>query len=506
MAGRLSFFVPVVFSGMSYLVGGSTLLTNLGMFTLTFLCVFFLFDELRKFPRRMGVGGIILYGGVLVWFCYDYLYHWIDGVAPEFSSIVTPNVVAKDAFSVCLFFAMAVFVLDVGWFSAAEKFIVAVPEPAGETLYLVVICTALIVGLIPYFLLVNEPPYMALWKTITLDSNDVKWSVGRTYLGTAVNINYNWGGYIVVLLQIGTVSGILGAMYSILIARTAVGKMFGGAIWLFWVLDSYTSLRRGDMAFMILPVVGFLYFKYQRQALGYLRKTGWKAYAFAGILGLSLFLIVQYQTALREGGDVELFSPRGNTMFSESIRTWAYVPDRNNGHYFYDSIPGETILRPIPDCLFWLAIDPIPRALWNSKPLDDFYAWHNVFETHEVNGVTGTGVSSGIVGYFYFRFGLFGVIEGGLFFGWLAGLSERALRRSGGRPIALLFVMAYATFLFRDFRDLDWHAFDGVLEAGVALYLIVKLTGAAPNPEPGAVSWEGLSTAPASGREVMAFE
>ena len=498
LISRLSFALPTLCCGVSYLLGGFTAVTGVGMSLLTLLCVIFLFDELRKFPSRQGLGGILLYGGMLTWYCHDYVYNWLAGIPPEFSAIVTPYTLAKDAFYTCLFVFIAASTLELVWFRTAEKLITIVPEPADSSLYLIVIGIALAIGLSPFFLLVNEPAYSALWKVITLDSEDVKWSVGRTVLGTAANLNYNWGGYVVVLLQIGCVSGILCALYALFVTRSVPAKILCAAVWLFWTLDGFTSYRRGDMAFMVLPLVGFLYFKYQQQAIRYFRKSGWKAYALAGVVGGALFLVVQYQTAVRYGSDLELLRPRGNTMFSEAIRTWAYIPERNNGRYYYDNFPGEDLVRPLPDCLFWLILDPIPRALWNSKPLDSFYGWHNVFETNEPNGFTGTGISSGIVGFFYFRFGPFGVMEGATLFGWMLGLSERALRRAANRPLALLFVMAYATFIFRDFRDMDWHTFDPVFESGVALYVIVKLTGAAPKESP-----QYMISQPS---EVMAFE
>jgi hypothetical protein len=298
-------------------------------------------------------------------------------------------------------------------------------------------------------------------------------------VGHAENLNYDWGGYVAMLLQVGQFVGVLAAAYAIMVARTLPGKIMGWAVWFFWVGYSFTGLRRGDITFMGLPVAGLLYYKYQNVLLAQIRQGRWKAFVLGGIVAFALLVGVQYEGSVRANvGSLELFTARGDTMFSEGLKAWSIFPEQKN--FYYDNFPGEGFLRPIPDTIFWLLIDPIPRALWNSKPVDEFGPWYSNAITGEHSGATGTTVSCGAVGGWYFKFGPFGVIEGAILYGWLMGVAERALRRAAGRPLAVIFALAFVTFMFRAFRDLWFHAFDQVLLAGILLYIIIKLLGAAP--------------------------
>src|ERR1700728_3062184 len=65
------FLIPTLICLVSWLAGGIPLLTDLGFGSLTLICIVYLIVEIVKFPRRFGIGGILLFGGVLVWFCDD---------------------------------------------------------------------------------------------------------------------------------------------------------------------------------------------------------------------------------------------------------------------------------------------------------------------------------------------------------------------------------------------------------------------------------------------------
>src|SRR5437763_1568872 len=68
----LPFILPVFVSAFSWFGGGIPILTDLAFAVLTALCTFFLIVELIRFPKRLGIGGILIFGGVLIWFCHDY--------------------------------------------------------------------------------------------------------------------------------------------------------------------------------------------------------------------------------------------------------------------------------------------------------------------------------------------------------------------------------------------------------------------------------------------------
>jgi hypothetical protein len=475
----LLFGIPVILSGLSYVAGGVPALTDLSFLILAGLCLLFLARELWQFPEKQGMGGLLIFGGVLVWFCHDYFYYWFNVNFLDPAVPITADVIAKAAFYHCLFINIMVAVYKYPIFRWAEKLITIVPEPASGSLYLAVLLIMMAFTFAPFFVFTSEPFYLALFQTATFQGDLVPWAVHRTVVGNAMNLNYDWGGYVAQILQIGQMTGVLAAAFSIMIARSWSMKVLGWGVWFFWVGYSYVGLRRGDIAFMGLPVAALLYYKYQSLLISQLRQSRGKAYAMGGIVAAALFVGVQYEGSVRaNAGSLELFTARGDTMFSEGLKAWSIFPDKKN--YYYDNFPGETIVRPLPDTIFWLLIDPIPRALWNDKPLDSFGPWYSNLISGEHSGANGTTVSSGAVGTWYFRFGPFGVIEGALLYGWLMGVAERSLRRAGNRPLAVIFALAFVTFMFRSYRDLWFHAFDQVLLTGILLYVVVKLLGAAP--------------------------
>src|SRR5688572_22327816 len=71
------FAVPTVLAGLSWIMDGVPLITDFAFIMLTVLSVIFLVREFQVFPRRFGIGGILLFGGVVVWFSHDYLWNWL---------------------------------------------------------------------------------------------------------------------------------------------------------------------------------------------------------------------------------------------------------------------------------------------------------------------------------------------------------------------------------------------------------------------------------------------
>jgi len=481
------FLIPVIVSGISYIAGGIPPVTDISFIILTLFCLIFLIRELKLFPRQQGIGAVLLYGGVLVWFCHDYLYNWLgrDFTSSPFSA----TIVAKAAFYHMLFIEIAIQVMDIPFARWADKLVVIVPEPANNSMYLIILLAALAVGISPFFLFAVQPFWEALYLTFTFRGDMVQWTVHRTFIGHAMNVNYDWGGYVAQIFDVGQAAGIFGVLYALMIARNGVGKAFGWLVWFFWVAYAFPGMRRGEMALMVLPAVGLLYYKYQVLARIYVQRLNlgglnWKTAVIVGSFSMALFIAVQYEGAARDNDTLQLFKARGDTMFSEDMKGWEYFPDKYGGHYFFDTFPGEVFLRPIPDILFWFATDPIPRALWTSKPIDPFVSWNNSFVTGEKgSGANGTTIAGGAVGAWYFRFGPVGIVEGAMVFGWFLGVSQRALRRANGKPLALMFALAFATALFRCYRDLNPHIFDPVLMAALVIYPIVRFFGAAPSSD-----------------------
>jgi hypothetical protein len=220
------------------------------------------------------------------------------------------------------------------------------------------------------------------------------------------------------------------------------------------------------------------------QAQELLHRYSVRAYVFAFAFLLSSIVLFQIQARYRGLGfsdinfsEVSLTKLEGNAMFSTGLVGFSLIPEHHD--YFYDTFPGETVITPIPHFILWAAIAPMPRAIWTTKPLDPEWIWYSsLVSGRSIQGggtAEGTTISSGIVGYWFFRFGPAGVIEGGIFMGWLLGVFERALYNNGGRPLTFLASLALLTWMFRTYRDADLQdlADTGVVFAGLSLCVLM---------------------------------
>ena len=472
----VAFAVPVVVSGLGYL-GDIAFLSDAAFLLITALCGVLLAVELMTFGRRLGIGAILLYGGVLIWFCHDYASNWFlhdYQVYNEWFPGVRADTVARAMFYHCVFIEMMVIAFRFPILPVLEKVVTFVPEPANGGSYLGLVVTMCLIGWSAYLYTADPLPVSlvkgCLWFVPQIGSP--QWTVGRT------NVATSWYAYVAQVIQIGQVGGILAGVYALLVARTTAGRVLGWTVWLFWTSDSFRGERRGDIAFMVLPVLGVLFLKYHAQRDLARRVRGLKWLLATGAVLGGLWYAVQYQTADRTGSALNLFRASGNTMFSEGLNSWVLIPDRKG--FVYDDIPGETIVRPIPDTLWWLATGPIPRMIWKDKPIEKFALWYSALISKDNRGVLsggaeGTTVSSGAVGYWYFRYGPAGVVEGGLLYGFMMGLCERALRRAQGRPVKIMFAFMFGVFLFRSYRDLWWHNLDPVMIGAIVMWLLIRL-------------------------------
>lgn len=479
------FMLPAAVAGLSVLLGGAPVLTDLAFVALTVICGVLLISELVQFPRRFGVGGCVLFGGVLLWFCYDYGAHWLGVDFSNPNVEVSPLTVARSAFCHCLFVCMMAVGLLLPWGRAIVRMFQLVPEPATKDFYLWVLLGLFAVGVVPYFLFTAEPFYLAIWLEMTGGrAGGATWSVGRTG-----NVNTSWGGYIAVLTQLGQIGGQLAVFYAVLVARENWKRLIGWCVWLFWVFIAFGSGSRGALVFMALPAVALLYLKHQALAAAIFGRFSSRAYVVTGALLLFMLFAVQFQAYFRASSyagadvrDVSITHLRGTSMFSEGLLGYELIPREVD--FFYNSLPGESLVRPMPQTLYQFLIGPIPRALWKSKPIDPVWQWYNATVTGSEDGSVGTTVAQGLVGSFYFRYGLIGVIQGGLLMGWLMILGERALQQARGRPIVILLSLGFLTWIFRCYRDLNFHGLYPLIIGAVGLWVCIQIHRSVTNAGP----------------------
>jgi hypothetical protein len=472
--------LPLIFAAGGYLVVAPPLV-DLAFVLLTAFCVIFLFGELSRFAERYGVGGLVLYGGVLIWFCYDYFNVWFLAWARHWNLPFRQEVVAKSA----MYHMIYILCMSIGmrirggrWLS---QLITKLPELPNPSNYFTVVILTQIIGLLPYSIFTREPFYLSIYHQMTGGRGGIgtQWTVGRTG-----NLNYNFGGYVAEILQVGNGGAILASFCIVFLRQNIIKNVICALIWVLWVGLNFGTGTRGQVSTVLMPMICFIFIRYHVQAQELLHRYSIRAYVFVGIFLLASVTIFQIQARFRSRGfadinfsEVSLTKLEGNEMFSTGLVGFTLIPSYHD--YFYDNFPGETVIAPIPHFLLWAAIAPMPRAIWTAKPVEQEWVWYSslVSGRSTLGGGTaeGTTISSGIVGYWFFRFGPAGVIEGGLFMGWLLGVFERTLYNNGGRPLTFLASLALFTWMFRTFRDADLQdlADTGVVLGGLSICVLL---------------------------------
>lgn len=471
------FFLPsLLFASLSALAGGVPFLTDVAFLLMTVVCAVFLLSELRAFSFRWGIGGLLVYGGTLIWLCYDYMTNWFGAwltADQTFTSGLSEETVARAAAHHALFVIMMVLGLRVKLGGRAERVLAKYPSPKTDKFYVVLILCMFAFGMSPYVFFTQEGPIKAFWNDVMGGrAGGALWTVGRTG-----NVNFAYGAYLAQVLQVAQMASILAAFYAICIAKAWPGRLFGFAVWLPSLLLGFGTGTRGAVVLVTLPVVGFLFIRFQAEAAMLLRRVSFRAYMWLFATLVTILVIVQVQITFRGEGfrqadlsRVQVTNLQGNSMFSESLKGFYLIPQYLEP--FYGNNPIEATVMPVFDTVYWAIVSPIPRAIWTTKPLDPVWLWYNNVVAG-TKGTEGTTVSHGAVGYWYFRYGLMGTIQGGLIMGFLMGVTERLLRNNAHKPILILVSLGIATWLFRCFRGLAWIEFHGTLVGLFALAVAI---------------------------------
>lgn len=486
------YFAPSVFSALvSYAVGGLPLLNDFAFFGALIAAVAIVIAEFRAFSFRWGLGTMLGAAGVIVWLGYDYVTHWSVFFGDQRTlglEVVSEKVLGRAVAAHMLFlpfFFLGMRIRLGGW---VERRIAGLPGPRTPQMWLALCLVAIGIGFAPYFIFTRGNPIENIWRDIWAGraAGGAQWVTGRTG-----NANYSWGAYIAQIQQVGIYGSIIAGYFAIMVARTALGRVLGIILWVPAALQGFGSGTRGMFLLTALPLVGFLFVRLQANAAAKGRRVslaglGWLAAALMGVL-----VVVQIQIAYRDIGfqkvefkNVSLSKIEGNMMFSESLHGFAMVPDYREP--FYSSFPGQSIIWPAWDTVYWFVITPFPRAVWNNKPIDPVGIWYNKLVGRTADGVEGTTISNGLVGYWYFRFGWPGVIEGGLILGFMFGVIERLLREHSHKPLAVVAALGLGTCCFRTFRGLAWLDFHPTMVglAGLAMLTMVVRLVVNDNPQP----------------------
>lgn len=475
--------LPLVLSGMSWAISGQPILTDVAMAIFAAICTIALLSEMRLFAQRLGVGAIVLYGGILVWVAHDYFKYWAfleaDAVISEHiaAKFYQPNVLAKTAFYNIFFFTIASIGLYIPWPKKLLTLFSVVPEPRALFGYIALPTALTIFGIMPYFVFTSEPFYMAIYNEIVGGyGGGAKWTVGRTG-----NTNYSWGGYIAQIISVGMAGGILAGCLAFFIRSLSTpGKLLLISQWIFWSLIAFGSGARGKLVAAVLPVVIINFLRYSAEIGAQLRRISYKQFMAAGLILACMLLGIAIVGSYRFAGfselsfdEVAVSQVSGNEMFTAGLPAFSLIPSEVKP--FYSSFPGEAIIRPYPDTAFAFITHPIPRALWKNKPVDPVWLWYNKLVSGADAEETGTTISRSLPGEWYIKYGISGIIQGGILFGFLLGGVERSIRSFIHRPITIFITLGVAVWLFRSFRDFRPADIVPLFLATVALTVVMRI-------------------------------
>ena len=306
----------------------------------------------------------------------------------------------------------------------------------------------------------------------------------------AVSVNYSWAAPAHVvgqMLNMGTFAGQFASFYALLVAQKPWQRYLGWAAWTFWVLIAVGTGSRGATVNVAMPAVVLIFVKHHAQAAHVFRSSfSVRAY----VLTTTAFLpgaswpssstrpISATSTSTqRDLSQMSVTDLQGNGMFSEEPSWASQLRARRPTPSITTSSPAPTSFCPSLTTSSGLSSAPSPArsgtpSRWTPWPSGT--TWPS--PARPVTWIPGrTGISRGLAGHWYFPFGIFGVIEGGMFFGWLLVVAERAFQHAEGKPMRMIFSLGFLAFLFRSFRDINWQFLYPLIIVGVMLWVLVKL-------------------------------
>lgn len=471
------FLLPsVALTGMAYAAGSAHALTNTGFLWMTVCCAGFLMAEARNLRTRQGWGAITLYGGVLIWFCMDYFTHWWTPQWNLFPQGIEA-VIAKMAFLHTLFVTLMAFGLTLRVPDRAIHWINRYPEPKNMDFLFWFSLVIFLANLLYIKCFSNDDLLTTIYKSFFGGRN------GQSGFRAALsgNLNYNILGYLSFVQDYLFIAAITAFTYVLTPSAHRTKKAICLAIFAYGLLTAFGGGTRSAVLTILLPVICILLLRGIQT--GTLRTT-WHWIVILGAIGL---VMIQFQTVFRSKSSgfyldrVDLSDQRltkevsGNTMFSESLDAYFDIPEHKP--FFHNSFAGEGAIRAFPQMAFWFAIGPIPRPLWHDKPLDPAWAYRSEDAAYTGEAHQGTTISYGLVGAWYFRFGLAGVIEGGILMGWLYAVVERMLRTVFMRLAFLRLTIALflLSTLFFFFRDIVFFAIWRIIILYVLTYFAIKI-------------------------------
>jgi oligosaccharide repeat unit polymerase len=245
---------------------------------------------------------------------------------------------------------------------------------------------------------------------------------------------------ILLLVQTIPVSIILSVMY--IASKPNIIRFFFIGLPALFFLYLYVSM--GGRSAILLPILSIvIYYSFV------VKKIINSKFLFTG---LAVFLLLSYQVNSRlVSGDTNPFTGY------DLNREVAHIAE----HYGEDKelLNGDNILlnvvQPLTDTIVFVISNPIPRIVWNEKPIDPSFAEYNFFRLGHTGLGTGSNITPTIPGRYYLNYGLSGVFVIGFFIGFIWRATNTYINRNfliTGLPLLIPIVLSVTIFLV--FRDL----------------------------------------------------
>jgi len=120
---------------------------------------------------------------------------------------------------------------------------------------------------------------------------------------------------------------------------------------------------------------------------------------------------------------------------------------------------------------FFAILGFIPRVIWPDKP-----AWGKEVFTQTVFGVDDSVFTYGLVGEFWWNFGAYGVVVGGLLYGFLLGLLYKYVIRNSQDPMkVIMYFLLMSSLVLRGFKGGMESAFMEIVIKIFMLYFTVLI-------------------------------
>jgi hypothetical protein len=285
-------------------------------------------------------------------------------------------------------------------------------------------------------------------------SGKIGW--GRSNLGDSRSA-------VLALAYFGWAAAGLGALAALRMRRRWLLRLLAATATTLVVSQLFFAGTRHILAIVAMPVIGVLVLGTSPRRRGRVMV----ALTLGFIVLYGAFQIQRYARARgfrnveKERIIQELARPHGHQLFIEVLYVADIVPDE-----MPYSTPGST--------LFFLAINPIPRAVWPEKPIDPFWRDFSNFRTGTDATDGGTTIAASNIGQLYAEGGLAMVLLCGLAFGWWAAIADDLFLRHGRRPETAYVAAMLMTLMLLSYRGIN----AGLLYVIPAVYLLLTLARA----------------------------